>query len=343
MLKTRSLAVVIMGMLLLQLITCVPNAYASSDSKDPEEDFYITCMNTADIEVSIDDYKDIWNLDEIYLLKGEVANISCQAIPGPVTQDVEIHIDDTYSGTKNCISIDEKEKTITARTEGNARIWLGYTNPVTEMPVIVKYIDIYVIVPSNDRILEYHNLCKGKSFEEKFEICTDYIKNEAAPFIEQCKDMAGSYIKSTASQKDIIDGIKEFFDEEMTFDLDRSGDIASVLKEHEGNSTGYAGLFFGICQAYGIECYICLGEIGAELHAWNYCNIDGQWIYVDATSSCDMFEKLEGHTYKDGDETYKLIYEPEEMDSYLEFLAGDREDVYYSYIEDIWDIMTPGW
>lgn len=56
-----------------------------------------------------------------------------------------------------------------------------------------------------------------------------------------------------------------------------------ALQQRKGVCMGYATLFKALCDTIGIDCYVIIGKVKTEQHAWNAINIDDKWHLVDAT------------------------------------------------------------
>jgi len=62
--------------------------------------------------------------------------------------------------------------------------------------------------------------------------------------------------------------------------------------------SGYASLFWHLCQAATIPCRIVTGIGKFEAHAWNMVQLDTQWYHVDSTWSTVADEHTPFHVYR---------------------------------------------
>lgn len=83
-----------------------------------------------------------------------------------------------------------------------------------------------------------------------------------------------------------------FYDKDVASDTaDASQDAGNVLELRRGVCEGFANLTAEMLQAVGVECLYQKSD--PQNHAWNVVNADGQWIFIDNTSSLFYF-------YEDG-------------------------------------------
>lgn len=68
---------------------------------------------------------------------------------------------------------------------------------------------------------------------------------------------------------------------------DRDQSISGVFGQKKAVCAGYASAVQYLLERLGVECYFVTGQQGktGENHAWNIVNIDGSYVYVDATSA----------------------------------------------------------
>lgn len=79
------------------------------------------------------------------------------------------------------------------------------------------------------------------------------------------------------------------------YDLDNAGSLGAhetpsaqtVLDNHRNVCQGYATLFQGLCAAQDIPCTAVDGVSFGVGHAWNAVQVDGKWLWADATWDCN--------------------------------------------------------
>lgn len=115
---------------------------------------------------------------------------------------------------------------------------------------------------------------------------------EEAAQIQQAMEQACSEVAqklgSESSTYDKVKAVYEYVIWNTEYEeSERDQSISGVFGQKKAVCAGYASAVQYLLEKLGVECYFVTGkqQTTGENHAWNIVNIDGSYVYVDATSA----------------------------------------------------------
>lgn len=184
--------------------------------------------------------------------------------------------------------------------------WLDFTY----QQIAYEQPDFFWVDPN---FYSYTEMEAGDEYKLFVEISYNVSKDEYKSLKSEYDSIVGDVVSGAEAQTDLFHKVLYVYDyilDNTVYDYDlaesdESGDISrsayGCLVEGETVCSGYALAFTAIMQELGIECgseFNSYGEFSiVSGHVWNYCKLDGEYYYFDATWDDTAFDSDEYESY----------------------------------------------
>ena len=124
----------------------------------------------------------------------------------------------------------------------------------------------------------------------------------------------------------MTDNIYYDYDNTFALGVSKTPNAQEVLADKRHVCRGYSSLFQGLCAAQNIPCAIVSGTSLGEGHEWNLVQVDGKWLWADATWDCG--NRYENSKWLAGDRNFNYFL------CSTEFISVDHRASYFTADEN---------
>lgn len=204
--------------------------------------------------------------------------------------------------------------------------WLDFTY----QQIAYEHPDFFWVDPN---YYTYTEMEDGNEYTLLVEISYSVSKDEYKSLKSEYDSIISDIVSGAEAQTNLFDRVLYVYDyildnteydynlaeSEETSDISRSA--YGCLVEGETVCSGYALAFTAVMQELGIECgseFNTYGEFSiVSGHVWNYCKLDGEYYYFDATWDDTAFDSDDYRPYIDYGHLYFGITKDELYASHL--------------------------